>query len=351
VVSDLKKLGKLVLVTLISLVTLEILLRVTAPYLGADVCTALFRTYSNDKGGIYYCEPLSKCYFTLPNDHRRAAYNGHQWLHETDERGFRNPPGTAHEILIFGDSFIYGHGVEEPETAAALLRAGHGWKIYNMARQGDSLWQQYILFRLWGQELKPKHIILCVFGNDFNDIQAIHDSAALSDPPELKAGFIERVRKNLEDPQVRYQFGNWLTTSYTYRLGLLANHRWHQPPPGTPPPGPTQEQLQKAFAETSVYYTRVFEDLLRRCRAMNCSVDVFFIDTGASQDRWKWEVEHIQAFLQDLCARTGTPYFSTRSLLRDHPELTLPNDGHLNPKGNQVLADFIAAKCSAEWKP
>jgi len=33
-------------VALLSLFTLEVLLRLTAPYLGAQVCTDLFRTYS-----------------------------------------------------------------------------------------------------------------------------------------------------------------------------------------------------------------------------------------------------------------------------------------------------------------
>lgn len=349
-----KKLAKLVLVTLLTLLTLEFLLRLTAPYLGSEVCTELFRSYSNFKGSMYYCEPLSKCSFALPNDHRRAAVSGYQWLHETDERGFRNPPGTAHEVLIFGDSFIYGHGVNEPDTAAAQLRNRHGWKVYNMARQGDSLWQQYILFRLWADELKPKHIVLCVFGNDFNDIEAIHDSAALKDPPELKPGFIEQLRKNLADPAVRYQFGNWLTTSYTYRLVQFAQRRWNQnaaPPGQTPIAELDLKQMAKIFPETSHYYSLVFEDMVKRCQSMGCTVDVFFIDTGATEERWKWEIEHIQAFLEDLCKRTKTNYYSTRPVLRDHPELTLPNDGHLNAKGHQVLADFIATKCSSEWTP
>ena len=163
-----RKVAKLLLVSLLTLLALELLLRLTAPYLGTDVCNELFRTYSNDKGGIYYCEALSRCYFTLPNDRKRAAVNGYQWIHQTDERGFRNPPESEHETLIFGDSFIYGHGLNEPETVTAQLRARHGWKVYNMARQGDSLWQEYILFRLWAEQLKPKHIILCAFGNDLD---------------------------------------------------------------------------------------------------------------------------------------------------------------------------------------
>ncbi|MBS2035804.1 SGNH/GDSL hydrolase family protein [bacterium] len=343
-----KNVAKFLLVTLITLLTLEVLLRLTAPYLGSDVCNELYRTYSNDKGGIYYCEALSRCYFCLPNDHRRAAVNGYQWLHETDERGFRNPPGTEHEILILGDSFIYGHGVNEPQTAASLLRNHRGWKIYNLARQGDSLWQHYILFRLWEEQLRPKHIILCVFGNDFKDIEFIHPAAELKDPPELKPGFIEQVRKNLGDPGVRYQFGNWLSNSYTYRLGLFVRRRWNRQTLASQ--GPTQQQLQTTFDQTTVYYTLVFQDLVKRCQQRGYTLDVVFINTGATEPAWKWETEHIQNFVADLCARNHVHFCSTRDILADHPELTLPNDGHLNAKGNQVLADFIASQCQPGWK-
>lgn len=340
---------KMLLVGLLTLLTLEILLRITAPYLGSDVCNELYRTYSNDKGGIYYCEALSRCYFCLPNDRRRAAVNGYQWLHETDERGFRNPPGAEHEILIFGDSFIYGHGVSEPETAVAILRKQAGWRIYNMARQGDSLWQQSILFRLWAKPLKARHIILCVFGNDFNDIEFIHPPDELKDPPELKAGFIEQVRQNLAEPGVRYQYGNWLTTSYTYRLGLFARRRWNRQTLASQ--GPTQQQLQATFDRTTVYYTLVFEDLVRRCRKAGYTLDVIFINTGAAEPAWKWETEHVQDFVAELCRRNQVHFCTTRSVLADRPELTLPNDGHLNARGHQVLADFIERECGANWGP
>ncbi|MFN8606401.1 MAG: hypothetical protein U0931_02640 [Vulcanimicrobiota bacterium] len=348
-----RKVAKLLLVSLLTLLALELLLRLTAPYLGTDVCNELFRTYSNDKGGIYYCEALSRCYFTLPNDRKRAAVNGYQWIHQTDERGFRNPPESEHETLIFGDSFIYGHGLNEPETVTAQLRARHGWKVYNMARQGDSLWQEYILFRLWAEQLKPKHIILCAFGNDFHDIEFIHNQAELQDPPELKPGFIEKVRKNLEDPGVRYQFGDWLTTSYTYRLGLLVKRRWKTPRPNAQGQAQLelqqelQQQLQRTFHQTGVYYTLVFEDLVRRCRQSGYTLDVFFINTGDEHHpAWKWEVEHVEKFLAGLCQRNRVNFYSTRSVLADRPELTLPNDGHLNPRGSQVLADFMAARRS-----
>lgn len=337
-----KKLVKVLLVALLSLLTLEGLLRLTAPYLGSQVCTELFRTYSNEWGGIYFCDPLSKVNFMRPNDHKRAAVSGYQWSHDTDQRGLRNPPGSEHEVLIFGDSFLYGHGAQEPDTAVAQLRKVHGWKVYNMARQGDTITSEYVLFRLWLDELKPKRIIVCAFGNDFFDVNAVRSPEEQADPPELKAGFIEGVRKNCADPNWVRPFGTWWSTSYTYRLGLYFKGRL-APPPAGGPLLPTSRSGR--FDSVAHYYTLLFEDMVRRCRETGCQVDLVFVDVGAEESMWRQEIDQMDRFFAQLCRRNGVPYHSTKDLLRNRPDLTLANDGHLNPAGNRALADFLAEKC------
>ena len=327
---------------LLSLLTLEGLLRLTAPYLGPHVCTELFRTYSNEWGGIYFCDPLSKVNFMRANDHQRAAVSGYQWSHDTDQRGLRNPPGSEHEVLIFGDSFLYGHGAQEPDTAVAQLRKVHGWKVYNMARQGDSITSEYLLFRLWFEELKPKRIILCAFGNDFYDVNQVRSAADQADPPELKPGYLEGVRKNCADPNWIKPFGSWWSTSYTYRLGLYFKGRL-TPPPSASPPLPTNRSGR--FDSVAHYYTLLFEDLVKRCRQSGCRVDLVFIDVGAEDPMWRQEIEQMDQFFTQLCQRNQVPYHNTQDLLRNRPDLTLPNDGHLNPAGNRALADFLAEKC------
>ena len=334
-------------VLLISWGMLEGLLRLTAPYLGPEVCNELVRSYSNEPGGMYFYEPRSRLNFPYPNDHRKAAVNGHQWLHETDKRGFRNPPGSGHEILVFGDSFIYGHGVNEPDTAVAQLRQKYGWKAYNMARQGDSIWQQYILFRLWFDELKPKHVILCPFGNDFWDIEGPRSKEDQMDPPEFKPGFIDQVRANIVDPNIRRPFGNWFTASYCYRLVAMVRRRLEHRNDFHPE---TDESRKIAdFEREGHYYTLLFEDMLKRCRAAGCTVDVVYIDTATDTDYWRDQQAKLGVFLSQLCARNHVPYYSTRDLLKDHPELSIPVDGHLNPLGNRALADFIARECPRTW--
>jgi len=50
-------------------------------------------------------------------------YNRYVWTHEADALGFRNRgPIVPADVLLLGDSFIYGHGVEY--ESAFLRRAG-----------------------------------------------------------------------------------------------------------------------------------------------------------------------------------------------------------------------------------
>jgi len=342
------KLARLALVLLISWGALEALLRLTAPYLGPQVCTELVRSYSYERDGIYYLEPMTRMNFMHANADRRMAVNGFQWVHQSDARGFRNPPGADHDILIFGDSFLYGHGVNEAETAVAQLRQRYGWKVYNMARQGDSIWQQYILFRLYFDELKPRHIILCPFGNDFHDIQTARSPQDELDPPELKPDFMGIVRYNMQDPLVHRPMGNWFTSSYCYRLISMFARRLQHRGDFKPPTDPARQESE--FAGAGHYYSLLFEDMLARCRSTGCTMDMVYVDTATNIAYWGEEQARLDPFFRQLCARNQVPYYSTRELLKDHPEYELPRDGHLNPLGNEKLADFMARECPKTWR-
>jgi len=337
------KVARFGLELLVTCAVLEGVLRLAAPYLGSNMCNELVRTYStNAGGGIYFFEPVSRSNFTFPNENRRVAVNGYQWNYQTDERGFRNPPGTEHEILLLGDSFMIGHGVEEPESAVAQLRQRYGWKIYNMARQGDTIWQEYMLFRFWFEELKPKHVIICAFGNDFWDIAGQRTPAEQEKPPEFDEAFLQQVRHNLTDPQICFQYGNWLTNSYLYRLGMMVKRRVF---PESPPPAAVAVDKEAEFGRAGRYYTLLFEDMLKRCRAGGCTLDLVFLDHETDSDDWKKEQARLDVFFRALCTRNGVRYHTTHSLLRGHKELALPNDGHLNATGNRALADFFAKEC------
>jgi len=91
--------------------------------------------------------------------------------------GFRDPeralPGPRGEgdparVLVFGDSFTWGHGVEDEEVFTRLLEeSSPGVEFWNMAVSAYSTDQELLLFRKYGRDLHSTLVLVMVSRNDF----------------------------------------------------------------------------------------------------------------------------------------------------------------------------------------
>jgi lysophospholipase L1-like esterase len=79
------------------------------------------------------------------------------------------PDPAKEQILLIGDSIVYGHGVEASETVAAYLqRARPKDQIINAAVSGYSIDQYFLYLRHILPRTNPKLIVVGLFaGNDF----------------------------------------------------------------------------------------------------------------------------------------------------------------------------------------
>ncbi len=326
-------------------VLLEVMLRLFVHKLPHPIANDIVLCYSARSGGMYFVDHPSLTNFLLPNTTLKGLFNGHQWQHRTDARGFRNPPNTESEVVLLGDSFIYGHGVEEAETVAAYLRKDHGWKVYNLARQGDFLTAQYLMLKLYFPELKPKKVILFPFVNDFGDILTSRSQEAIVKPPELDEAFVEGVRQRVQSGRERGREGTFYDWLYTYRLQkILRQMRKRSEPGGPSVTAPWLAALleEDKFKLISTHYELLFVDMLRICREGGAELEVVYVDTATDAKEWIETEKRMDTYLRDLCARHKVPFASTRSLLKGHPERLLVGDGHLSPAGHKALADFLA---------
>jgi lysophospholipase L1-like esterase len=77
-------------------------------------------------------------------------------------------------ILVFGDSFAFGVGVDRSHVFGSRLEqlldasTAQRFEVINMAVSGYSTDQQYLLFRELGRTLDPDLVILVVCYNDFS---------------------------------------------------------------------------------------------------------------------------------------------------------------------------------------
>src|SRR5436309_711612 len=82
------------------------------------------------------------------------------WTHETDAFGFRNRKVTVPaDIVLLGDSMIYGHGLEYESTVGYLLERLTGLSVANLARQGDCAFQEAYLLTEYVSLFRPRYVL------------------------------------------------------------------------------------------------------------------------------------------------------------------------------------------------
>ncbi len=98
-----------------------------------------------------------------------------------DSHGYRtpSPPATAgkRNLVLIGDSVAWGWGVEDEQTAAAVLQRRHPeWNLYNLAAPGYGTDQQYLALQEFCALPKPapidRFLLLLYTANDFDDVGA-----------------------------------------------------------------------------------------------------------------------------------------------------------------------------------
>lgn len=88
----------------------------------------------------------------------------------TNALGFRDEEPEPGAILILGDSFAWGWGVEEDERFGEVLGQILGRRTVNVSLPGWGPDQELLAFRRHAAELRPSAIVLAVSSNDACDL-------------------------------------------------------------------------------------------------------------------------------------------------------------------------------------
>lgn len=358
---------------------LELVLRLAAPALApalGQVGNYVYTAYHRHANGIYFggSDRELRLQFMRPDFEATNYWNGYFWHHATDRWGFRNPPGTPAEVLVAGDSFVYGHGVEEEDTLTARLRRDHGIAAYNLGRQGDCLYQEYVLLRIYLDEFRPREVVLTVFVNDFEDLLVYRTPEQLAARPEMARGYAgEAERIAREGRDVDHDLEDQLLRSRALRLlagaakqaGLAALPgrvlRGLPAPRVEAAPAVTDTEPRPPWADAHSYllpildwdrflplleyHEEVLGDLARRTAERGARLSVVFVEHPDDDDRWtRLAQRRVNNQLRRLCGRLGIPYRSLQPALRGCETCFLPGDGHFSPEGHRRVADFLAAE-------
>ena len=344
--------------TLVLLAGFELALRVFAGSVPIEMGTAIYSVYGDGPGDIYFRDRPTRANFMWPDFETRAYWNGYVWEHRTDSLGFRNPGDLQdRSLVLLGDSMIYGHGVELEDTVAHFLRHEHGLPAYSAARQGDCLYQEYLVARHLLPLLRPQTLVLTVFLNDFEDLTIYRKPEEIAALRELELD-VDALAARLAEPERSSKWSKQLHRLKTWRLLEMA---WKKARSGTAPApvasAPDAPAAQPSFlqaitddslyAPVARYYETILGDLADRARETGTQLVLLHLDVAdqvvagslAAQDR-------VRALLDSIGREHGLHVLSTRSVFEECPDCFLPNDGHLNREGHRRLAEFLAANLS-----
>lgn len=160
-----------------------------------------------------------------PGSEERHATSEFDVLVRINEHGFRGAawgprvPGR-HRVLVLGDSFAFGWGVEEAERFSERLEAlAPGLEVVNAAVSGYGTDQQLLLLERLVPEVRPDLVVVVFCDND------LFESGAPVVYGKHKP-WVERVGGRLEVRGVPVPFPPLERTSYLWRA--VVKERWQR---------------------------------------------------------------------------------------------------------------------------
>jgi hypothetical protein len=350
---------------MVTLLLIEVALRISPKIMGREFSNGVLTKYTVNQEGIYFLG--ANCQGKVlnlmkPNFKTTMCYNGYRWHHETDEFGFRNPGQRKEaEVLLLGDSYIYGHGVDIDKTVAYFLENSSKHSVVNLARQGDSAFQQVFLLGQYIAHFKPRYVFYFFYEND------IFDMYLYLTKDEMKE-FIERP---IEDISVCYRDGlphlqyseqnskaiisNTALKPYVLRLyyWLSSRRKLNEIIKKTMKPAETAKGAKKDPKSGS-------EEITRQKLSDNDNPDSFgwrYTTKAILKMRYISELQGARfvivpitpknkkhfKILRDI-SKTNKILFIDTYIIDDYESsMFLENDGHFSEKGARTMAELVSS--------
>jgi hypothetical protein len=345
------RIGLVVAAVVVMAGALEVVLRWRPTLLGREFANGALSRYTVREGGIYYRDRSLRMNFMIPN-HRATMYaNGYVWQHQTDALGFRNDPlHVPADVILLGDSLVYGHGVEFEDTLGHRLEERSGLRVANLGRQGDCTFQEAYLLTEYIGVFRPRFVVHVFTPNDIEDLYVHLSDAAmeafLAQPVEAiryPARVPTEVALRQREQQIRRRplWKRIDEESYVLKMGRFIQYLWHAADLGggvrvaaaAPSAGRRVDFAQVRVDPTSLGW-RYTEHAIAYMTHLSRRHGARFVIVPVTTGR-QFEI------LRDIAERRGATFVDTRAFLAT--SWGLPNDGHFSPEGARRLAGLLAS--------
>ncbi|HYE86385.1 MAG TPA: hypothetical protein VEA16_08515 [Vicinamibacterales bacterium] len=383
-----RKLAVVAISTALSLIAAEVALRTVSPRRTFDVLAGAYPAMFNASDVMPYR--------LRPNYQGRLATSEFDTGIRINSLGYRGPEfavakGRARRILVIGDSFTFGWGVNDDETYPArlqrLLPARMGSQQVEVINAGFAACYSpdtyYLYLKNEGLALNPDAIVVGLFvGNDLDSDAAFENEWIEQDSEGLPL----RIR-NLNS-QVIDHYLLPRPIPVRYRTPILSRSHlfqglfdvwWELAPrlkawvPGgiattvyaaSQAPSPEEQvpyNYRIRFADRT---EKVFSRVRHLLRAMHrlagdAGIPIYFMIIPAAvqlaPDAYAGlpaDIEKPQKELARFFDREGMKYLDLLPWFRERSNgrtIYLPQDGHFSPDGNQLAAERLAEYLAQEW--
>ncbi len=328
--------------TVLCLLGLELVLRARPLLLGDTYANGTLSRYTTRADGIYYTDPALGIHFMIPNLETTMYYNRYVWTHEADAFGFRNRnPAVPADVVLLGDSLVYGHGVDYEDTLGPLLQEQTGLSVVNLARQGDCVFQQAYLLKEYLPVFGPRWVLYHFTENDIDDLRVYLSEGAMR---EFIATPVSAITSAARSPVAqalaarekalrsrswlrRVQDGSYLDKLYRWaRQGFRAEATQVEL---SRAPGESDDENSLGWRYTR-HAIRYMQHIAVRHGAALAAVPM---TPYAPRQR---------EILEGIAVELGVPVLDTGAFTAADRSLWLPRDGHFSASGARRLAELEA---------
>lgn len=297
---------------------------------------------------------------------------------QTNALGLRGEPvsrekaADAYRILVIGDSFAFGFGVEDdealpPRLAAELSLARSGTEVINAGVPGWSADDYYLFLKTRGFELEPDLVLLVPTENDPGDLfwkdLELNGENLPTRTRSTRRVIDHRGRMRYRDgvPSFDFPGSAWLEgrshlwnamrfrlTELWVRVSQAHDRRRLRREAGDPPeraiaelqPDEVRRGLLTGSAFQLRYHRYLMEAIRRDCEQRGIPLRTLLVAFRDSESA----ADPAARALHEDCARTPRRCLDTRPLFSpdESDQVFFPSDGHWTPIGHGRVASVAA---------
>ncbi len=295
----------------------------------------------------------------VPSSKARSISTEFDLTYRINKQGFRDErsyepnrvPGTK-RVIVFGDSFTFGWGVENNKTFAKVLERETGYDILNFGVFGYDVGQYYLSLRDNGLGYDPDVVIYNVhIGNDIEDVILEHPYQSPKFKPYFKVENGELVLKNVPVPldnneiqagNIDYRVKNvsfynnvkWLLSLKTVLLGknLLKQNFY---------PFLVKLELVKSIEDYDENFL-IIDKLLVKTKELLGDRMLLVTIIPSKNIKYNYLEKQFGEKLAGILEERNIPYVNLIPIISEEGRFHLQKDGHFNERGHTLVAEALA---------